>query len=348
MRREIVEREKKSGHKVSASFKVGAIALAFLVIGYQVALFVHSAAVTRLASHRDAPDTVFVIDEGTARRVLDEDGGSISPAGYASGGLSPSRNRATPGTVRGRGPSSDGRGRAERDVSEGDNPPETHDGTIIIRKEAERDRQTEAVREKVMPRVVESFPFDPNTVSLRDLQRLGFSEKQAISIDNYRQKGGRFRRASDFARSYVVADSVFKRLEPYIRIPKVDINAADSAAFDSLPGIGPYFARKMISYRDELHGYSFPEQLMDIYNFDREKFDGLKDLITVGPHEPYPLWTLPEEELKKHPYIGTYGAHGVIVFRNNNPDSLRTVEGLIKAGVLKPELGQKLAMCEVE
>ena len=310
----MVEREKNSGHKVSASFKVGAIALAFLVIGYQVAVFVHSAAVTHLASHRDGPDTVFVLDEGLARRVLED---------------------------------SAGRGRAKRDVSEGDMLPTGND-ILIINKEAERDRLTESVREKLLPRVVESFPFDPNTVSLRDLQRLGFSEKQALSIDSYRQKGGRFRRASDFAKSYVVADSVFRRLEPYIRIPKVDINAADSAAFDSLPGIGPYFAQKMISYREELHGYSFPEQLMDIYNFDREKYDGLKDLITVGPHDPYPLWTLSEDELKKHPYIGTYGAHGVIVYRDNNPDSLRTVDGLVKAGVLKPDLGQKLLKCDVE
>ena len=68
-RRKDVEREEKtsSNTKISATFKVGAIALAFLVIGYQAALFIHSAAVTRLVSHRDAPDTVFVVDEALAR-----------------------------------------------------------------------------------------------------------------------------------------------------------------------------------------------------------------------------------------------------------------------------------------
>ena len=95
-------------------------------------------------------------------------------------------------------------------------------------------------------RKVENFPFDPNTVSQQDLQRLGFSEKQAASIVNYRAKGGRFHRPSDFAKSFVVADSVFRRLEPYISIPQIDINAADSAAFDNLPGIGPYYAAKMV------------------------------------------------------------------------------------------------------
>lgn len=328
------KKAKTSNHRISASFKVGAIALAFLIIGYQAALFIHSAAVTHIASNRDRPDTVFVLDEGLARRVLED----------SVGGTSPSGNRATLGNVKGRGPASAGRGQAERDVSEGDVPATQN---IIIRKEAERDRMTESVREKVLPRKVESFPFDPNTVSLTDLKRLGFSEKQAQSIINYREKGGRFRRASDFAKSYVVADSVFKRLEPFIMIPKVDLNAADSTAFDTLPGIGPYFAAKMVSYRDELHGFSYPEQLMDIYNFDEEKFNGLKDLITVGESVPYPLWSLSEEELKKHPYIGKYAAHGVVVYRDNNPREALTVEGLAEAGILKPEMAVKLARCRI-
>ena len=65
----------------------------------------------------------------------------------------------------------------------------------------------QSIRRANSPRRYESFKFNPNTVSVDDLMRLGFSEKQAQSIDNYRRKGGRFRRKSDFARSYVVADS---------------------------------------------------------------------------------------------------------------------------------------------
>ncbi|MBO4843728.1 MAG: helix-hairpin-helix domain-containing protein [Bacteroidales bacterium] len=176
---------------MNSTFKTGAIALAFLIIGYQVALFVHKASAE-----------------------------AIAPA-----------------------------------------PPQQQ-------------------------RKVESFPFDPNTVSLQDLQRLGFSEKQAASIVNYREKGGRFHRPADFAKSFVVADSVFRRLEPYIRIPQIDINAADSAAFDNLPGIGPYYAAKMVEYRDQIEGYSHPNQLLDIWNFGQERLDGLIDLITIGEYHP--------------------------------------------------------------
>ena len=42
-------------------FSVGAIALVFLVIGYETALFVHRAASLRIQERRDNPDTVYVL-----------------------------------------------------------------------------------------------------------------------------------------------------------------------------------------------------------------------------------------------------------------------------------------------
>ena len=86
---------------------------------------------------------------------------------------------------------------------------------------------------------------------------------------------------------------------------------------------------------------------MDLWHFDQEKFDALKDLITLTPPRPYPLWTLPEEELKKHPYIRD-AAHGVVLFRENHPREQLSVEGLEKAGVLPSEDAVRLAKCLIE
>ena len=293
--------EGKRQKTLKSSFTTGAIALVFLIIGFETALFVHKAAVTRLVADRDHPDTVYVVE-----RI---------------------RSQAEP------------KGEPAEDTA-----PETFD-TVYYRKPADRSPDAVRIREKASPRRVESFRFNPNTVTLEELMRLGFSEKQAQSILNYRAKGGRFRRPADFAKSYVVADSVFERLEPWIDIPRIDLNKADSAAFETLPGIGPYFASKMVSYRTSLGGYSHPEQLLEIYHFDREKYDALKDLISCSPPKPYPVWTLSERDLARHPYLSRDEAHSIVLYRTHQPPGDWTLEGLRKAGVLSEEHYAKLSRC---
>ena len=296
----------KKNKKPSPSFVTGVIAFVFLIIGYQAALFITRAGELRLVSNRDAPDTVYLVE----REQVDAFLASMSPK-EAESAL-----EAVPKGAR-------------------------HVG---IRRDAPHSPAAEKVVRQFRGRKVETFRFNPNTVSVEDLIRLGFSEKQAQAIDNYRQKGGRFRRASDFAKSYVVADSVFQRLEPFIDIPKLDINKADSAALTELPGIGPYYAKKILEHRKALHGFSYKEQLLDLPRFDREKYDGLADLVVVGEPEPYPLWTLPEDSLKLHPYIGR-SAHSIILYRKSMPRDVWSVDGLRSEGVLSSHDADRLSSC---
>lgn len=283
----------------AAVFKVGAIALAFLIVGYQAALFVTRASKMRLEANRDRPDTVYVYYNDASEQF----------------GSSP---RQTSGTANSSAPH--------------------------IRRNAPHTEYVESYRKET--RRVESFRFNPNTVSVEDLIRLGFSEKQAAAIDRYRASGGRFRRKADFAKSFVVADSVYRRLERFIDIPKVDLNRADSAALDDLPGIGAWYAKRILEYRAELGGYSFPEQLLDIYRFDREKYDALADLVYCSPPAPFALWSLPADSLQRHPYIRSrQAARSIVLFREHTPRDGWTVAALGEAGILPPEDAARLARC---
>ena len=299
-------RKTAKNEPLAASFKTGALALVFLLIGYETALFIHRAAELKLAANRDKPDTVYVYAGDTLAL-------SRMTAGEWSGGLS----------------KGDVLGRSAR-------TPEAH-----LSSRGRRPMGSHGAAR----RTVESFRFNPNTVSLEDLQRLGFSEKQALAIVHYREAGGRFRRPSDFAKSYVVEDSVFRRLEPWIVIPKIDINRADSAAFETLPGIGPWFAARMVSYRKALRGYSCPEQLMEIYRFDAEKYAGLQDLISCSKPQPFPIWTFPADSLETHPHISRREADAIVLYRTYQPQEQWTLQGLIKAGILSEEHAAGLSRC---
>ena len=40
---------------------------------------------------------------------------------------------------------------------------------------------------------------------------------------------------------------------------------------------------KIVRYREKTGGYTSVEQLLEIYRFDQEKLDGIRDLVTVSP-----------------------------------------------------------------
>lgn len=313
--------EKKSPEKKvsGTTFKIGAIALTFLIIGYQAAVFIHRTAILRIESLRDSPDTVYI----TVAPRMPEPSTSGKPRNPAIA----AGEDIVAGAGIGGSPASGSRKYAD-----------------TVRRAAAHSPVVNRVRER--SRKAESFRFNPNTATVEELVRLGFSDKQAASIDNYRKKGGRFRRKEDFAKSFVVSDEIYRRLESFIDIPLTDINRADSAAFDALPGIGPYFAARMVEQRRRLCGYSNPEQLLDIYNFGEDRYSKLKDLVCCSPPRPYPLWSLPADSLRLHPYIGGWAeARGIVRFRENSPPDSLSAEALGRAGILPADRAERLARC---
>ncbi|MBQ9596849.1 MAG: helix-hairpin-helix domain-containing protein, partial [Bacteroidales bacterium] len=289
------------------------VAFILVIVGFQLLLFGYRAAERILLAHRDRPDTVYVVDSALAARLLEED----------REGESGARSRVAAGLDAG--------------VAGGSGAVDSSPG-VSIRKNAPHEADAERIVSRSPRRKVENFRFNPNTATLDEFRRLGFTDKQAQSIERYRQKGGRFRRKSDFAKSYVVSDTLYARLEPYIDIPLLDLNRADSAAFDALPGIGGYFARQMVLHRERLGGsYSDARQLLEIYHFDQPKLDAIADLITIDTAlvRPYPLWTHPIDSLRKHPAIGNYStARSIVFFREHNPREKWTIPALESAGIL--------------
>lgn len=342
---------------------VAVIAIVFLIVGYQTAVFINKAALSAIAAKREAPDTVYVIDPVLAQRLLGEAAsehsgsrGIIGESGMPVGqGLPAYSGRSSGGGFSGR--------ETKTDASPVSGITIRRSGAVKAQVPADAPRSAppsadaprsapssgEAPRSAPLSGKAPSDPFrfNPNTASVEELCRLGFSRRQAESIEAYRLKGGRFRRKSDFAKSYVVSDEMFSRLEPYIDIPLLDLNLADSAAFDALPGIGGYFASQMVRHRERLGGYSCPEQLLDIRKFDETKYEQVRDLVCVDPAgiRPYPLWTLPEDSLRLHPYISPRSAHGIVIFRENNPRENWTVDALLAAGVLDSSSAEKLRSC---
>ena len=93
----------------------------------------------------------------------------------------------------------------------------------------------------------------------------------------------------------------------------VILNTADTAALKTVPGIGPYFARKIVQYGQRLGGYVSVDQLDEIEEFPLDA----KDYLVVQNASPRKLNInqLSLNELKRHPYINFYQARAITDYR---------------------------------
>ncbi len=145
------------------------------------------------------------------------------------------------------------------------------------------------------------FPFDPNHDDSVTLRKIGLSQWQVKNLMKYRRRGGKWRSPDDFRRLYGLSESDFQRLKPYIRIAKADrleryipfeqqdyygtpkgeiphyekqeklaegttlsLNEADTTQLKKIPGIGSYYAQKIVKYRERLGGFVSVSQINEV------------------------------------------------------------------------------------
>ncbi len=93
-------------------------------------------------------------------------------------------------------------------------------------------------------------------------------------------------------------------------VERLAINAADTNALKRVPGIGSYFAKKLVDYREKLGGFVCLDQLLEIKNFPESALQYLT--IPDGGIRKININKADFKQLAAHPYIG-YSRTKVIV-----------------------------------
>lgn len=216
----------------------------------------------------------------------------------------------------------------------------------------------------------ELFSFDPNTLSAEGWKKLGLREKTIKTIRNYIDKGGKFRKPEDLQRVYGLKAEEYERLKAYVQIEGfspaalpvnesapakpaysrgkgisvIDINTADSAAFESLPGIGAKLAMRIIHFREKLGGFYSVEQVGETFGLADSVFQKIKaylQLRNAGVVAKININKATLDDLKIHPYIRYNLANAIINFRQQH-GPFSTLEDLKKIAAIRVEQYEKV------
>lgn len=216
--------------------------------------------------------------------------------------------------------------------------------------------------------------FDPNTTDFDGWRKLGFSEKQAQVILNYRDRNlrGSFKNLEDIEKCFVISPEKFVEMKPFIVLnpenikngsakkyesnytsdsktassesktdfSKIDLN---QITFKQLTeyGFEEKSAAMMLSYRKKLGGFVNKQQIIDTYDIDKELAQKLVATAKLDDSKvaKYTLADAPEEWLQNHPYF-KYSADKIIYFRISNPNE-KKIWKFIK---VKPEYEARMRL----
>jgi competence ComEA-like helix-hairpin-helix protein len=114
----------------------------------------------------------------------------------------------------------------------------------------------------------------------------------------------------------------------------IDINTADSTAWVALNGIGPGFAKRIMTYREKLGGFYQVDQLKEVYGLDSIWVNENKAILKVGAGI-YRFLKINQVEWKdfRHPYL-PYGQSKVILAYRKQHGMLKDFEALEKIQLL--------------
>ena len=153
------------------------------------------------------------------------------------------------------------------------------------------------------------YPFNPNYISDHKGYQLGMKTKEIDRLLAHRNKRLFVNSAKEFQEVTKISDSLLQAISPYFKFPdwvqkknrdkkeqfsfasktkknisditSSDINEATPYDFSLVKGVDEYLSERIIKYRSKLQGFSFPEQLFEVWGLEKEVADNILQVFSI-------------------------------------------------------------------
>ena len=154
------------------------------------------------------------------------------------------------------------------------------------------------------------YPFNPNYISDYKGYQLGMKTKEIDLLLAHRNKRLFVNSAKEFQEVTKISDSLLQAISPYFKFPdwvqkknrdkkeqfsfasktkknisditSSDINEATPYDFSLVKGVDEYLSERIIKYRSKLQGFSFPEQLFEVWDLEKEVADNILQVFSIS------------------------------------------------------------------
>lgn len=212
-------------------------------------------------------------------------------------------------------------------------------------------------RKKIIKRWIPDSLFNPNDFEANDWMKMGFSQKQTATILKFKDRIGGFKSKRDIENLFVMTDDLYRAIHPLILLPdslnrldysnrswpKPEVNSASEIQLKRIKGIGPFYAHKILSYRNALGGFYQLDQLKEINQFSEELIAKISTEMELNQKNIVRLNinVLDESGLAAHPYIRISVARDIIRLRNEK-GAFSRVDEVMESPLMNEQLFGKL------
>jgi len=125
----------------------------------------------------------------------------------------------------------------------------------------------------------------------------------------------------------------------------IDLNTADTMDLQRLYGIGSFFAKRIIKYRERLGGFIDKAQLLEVFGMDLPRYRGIEKNITTNrePVQKININTVTFKDLMKHPYFPFPVTKAIMVYRKDHK-IIKSVRELLGIGDINDSVYKKIAV----
>ena len=203
--------------------------------------------------------------------------------------------------------------------------------------------------------------FNPNTYTLSDWMNLGLSEKQSVVVLKFTSRG--IYSEEDLKRIFVIPEVLFELIRDSVVYPErfqntpnqelfkkqakqitlINLNTADTTEFMKIYGVGAFYAKQIIRYREKLGGFFKKEQLFEVWKMTTEAYGKIKDHVFISEKDVkrININSVTIEELKVHPYLKWNQANSIIKMRIQR-NGFKNIEEIKESVLIDSETYEKL------